>query len=392
MPERLGRVLSPKVKERKQTDMLARQIMSAMPVRNVDLVLAGCTLFLVGFGMLMIYSSTRLDVPGNPTHYVMRQFVSLVVGLILMTVFMLFDYRRLKVATPFIYGLVIFLLFIVFLTTEAFGSQRWIPLGPFNLQPSEFAKLAVILVLANFFSENRQEPDTLRSFLVPVLWAAPLMLLIFLQPDLGTTLVIATILLGMLFLAGARLRYWLSLVAGGAVAITLGFVFHVFQQYQIDRFLAFLKPGLNPKDVGYQLVQSKIAVGSGQLLGKGLTRGTQIGGGFVPVHSTDFIFSVIGEELGFVGALILIAAFCVLLWRTLRVANNARDYYGSLLAMGIFTMMAFQLVVNIGMTIGIMPITGIPLPFISSGGSNLMVNLISIGLLENIYMRRFAQF
>ncbi len=392
MPERLGRVLSPKVKERKQTDMLARRIVSAMPVRNVDLVLAGCALFLVGFGMLMIYSSTRMDVPGNPTHYVMRQFVSLVIGLILMTVFMLFDYRRLKVATPFIYGLVIFLLIIVFLTKEAFGSQRWIALGPLNIQPSEFAKLAVILVLANFFSENRQEPDTMRSFAIPVLWAAPLMLLIFLQPDLGTTLVIAAILLGLLFLAGARLRYWLALVTGGAVCIVLGFVFHIFQQYQIDRFLAFLKPGLNPKDVGYQLVQSKIAVGSGQLLGKGLTRGTQIGGGFVPVHSTDFIFSVIGEELGFVGALILIAAFCFLLWRTLRVANNARDYYGSLLAMGIFTMLAFQLVVNIGMTIGIMPITGIPLPFISSGGSNLIVNLVAIGLLENIYMRRFAQF
>ncbi len=392
MPERLGRVLSPKVKERKQTDVLARQIMSHMPVRNVDLVLAGCALFLVGFGMLMIYSSTRMDVPGNPTHYVMRQFVSLVLGLMLMTVFMIFDYRRLKVATPFIYGFVIFLLIVVFLTKEAFGSQRWITLGPLNIQPSEYAKLAVILVLANFFSENRQEPETLRSFTVPVLWAAPLMLLIFLQPDLGTTLVIASILLGMLFLAGARLRYWFALVAGGAVAITIGFVFHIFQQYQIDRFLAFMKPGLNPKDVGYQLVQSKIAVGSGQLLGKGLTRGTQIGGGFVPVHSTDFIFSVIGEELGFIGALILIAAFCFLLWRTLRVANNARDYYGSLLAMGIFTMLAFQLVVNVGMTIGIMPITGIPLPFISSGGSNLIVNLIAIGLLENIYMRRFAQF
>jgi len=392
MPERLGRVLSPKVKERKQTDMLARQIMSAMPLRNVDLVLVGCALFLVGFGMLMIYSSTRLDVPGNPTYYVMRQIGSLVIGLILMAVFMLFDYRRLKVATPFIYGLVIFFLILVFLTKEAFGSQRWITLGPLTIQPSEFAKLTVILLLANFFSENRQEPDTMRSFAVPVLWTAPIMLLIFLQPDLGTTLVVTAILLGLLFLAGARLRYWMALTVGGAAVFAMGFVFHIFQQYQIDRFLAFLKPGLNPKDIGYQLVQSKIAVGSGQFLGKGLTRGTQIGGGFVPVHSTDFIFSVIGEELGFVGALILIAAFCFLLWRTLRVANNARDYYGSLLAMGIFTMLAFQLVVNIGMTIGIMPITGIPLPFISSGGSSLMVNLVAIGLLENIYMRRFAQF
>ncbi len=247
-------------------------------------------------------------------------------------------------------------------------------------------------MLANFFSENRGEFDTPYSFLKPVAWCSPIMLLIFLQPDLGTTLVVTSILLGLLFLAGARLKYWFTLVFVGGLGFAMGFIFHIFKPYQVERFTAFLKPGLNPQEISYQLAQSKIAVGSGQFLGKGLTQGTQIGGGFVPVHHTDFIFSVIGEELGFIGALILIAAFCFLLWRILRVANYARDYYGSMLAMGIFTMFAFQIVVNIGMTIGLMPITGIPLPLISYGGNSLIVNLISIGLLANIYMRRFSQF
>jgi rod shape determining protein RodA len=271
------------------------------------------------------------------------------------------------------------------------GSARWISLGPLNFQPSEYCKIVLILALANFFSDNKAEPDSFRSFIIPVAWSAPLMLLVFLQPDLGTTLVLVAMLLGMLFLVGCRMRYWLSFVAMGVTAFTFGFVFHIFKPYQVERFMAFIKQGADIQQAGYHLLQSKIAIGSGQLVGKGLMQGTQTNLDFLPAHHTDFIFAVMGEELGLIGALILIGAFCLLLWRGVRIANNARDFYGTMIAFGIVIMFAFQVVVNIGMTMGIMPITGIPLPFISYGGSSLIVNLVAIGLLTNIHMRRFSQ-
>jgi rod shape determining protein RodA len=390
MPERLGRVLAPKVAERKQTDEVARRL-SGLPLRHIDWTLLAITLFLIGFGMLMQYSATRNDSPDNPTYYVLRTSISLLIGLIFMGLLLSFDYRRLKVATPFIYGAFLLFLLIVLFLERVMGSARWIALGPIDFQPSEYCKLVLILALANFFSDNKADPDSLRSFLVPLAWAAPYMLLIFLEPDLGTTLVLAAILLGMLFLVGCRMRYWVGLVATGTVAFTFGFVFHIFKPYQVERFAAFLRQGSNIQEAGYHLLQSKIAVGSGQLVGKGLMQGTQTNLDFLPAHHTDFIFAVVGEELGLLGALILVGAFCLLLWRGVRIANNARDFYGTMIAFGIVTMLGFQVIVNIGMTMGIMPITGIPLSFVSFGGNSLIVSLAAIGLLSNIHMRRFSQ-
>ncbi|MEW6553550.1 MAG: rod shape-determining protein RodA [Actinomycetota bacterium] len=390
MPERLGRVLAPKVTERRQTDEVARRL-SGLPMRHIDWTLLAITFFLIAFGMLMQYSATRDDTPGNPTYYVLRTSISLLIGLIFMGVMLSFDYRRLKVATPFVYGAFLFFLIVVLFFERVMGSARWISLGPIDFQPSEYCKLVLVLVLANFFSDNKAEPDSLRSFMIPLLWALPFMLLIFLQPDLGTTLVLVAILLGMLFLVGCRMRYWIGFVAAGAIAFTLGFVFHIFKPYQLERFTAFLKQGSNIQEAGYHLLQSKIAIGSGQLVGKGLMQGTQTNLNFLPAHHTDFIFAVIGEELGLIGALILIGAFCLLLWRGVRIANNARDFYGTMIAYGIVIMFGFQVVVNVGMTMGIMPITGIPLPFISFGGNSLIVSLAAIGLLTNIHMRRFSQ-
>ncbi len=390
MPERLGRVLAPKVTERKQADEVARRL-GDLPIRHLDWTLIALTLFLIGFGMLTLYSATHGDISGNPTYYVMRTAINLLLGLIIMVAMMSFDYRRLKVATPFVYGAFLIFLLAVFLFEKAMGSARWISLGPLNFQPSEFCKLVLILALANFFSDNKAEPDSFRSFIIPVAWAAPFMLLVFLQPDLGTTLVLAAILLGMLFLVGCRMRYWLGFVGIGVLGFTFGFVFHIFQPYQVERFMAFLKQGSNIQEAGYHLLQSKIAIGSGQFVGKGLMQGTQTNLDFIPAHHTDFVFAVIGEEMGLLGALVLIGVFCLLMWRGVRIANNARDFYGTMIAFGIVIMFAFQIVVNIGMTIGIMPITGIPLPFISYGGSSLIVNLAAIGLLTNIHMRRFSQ-
>ncbi len=390
MPTRLGRVLAPKVTERRRTDEVARRL-GEMPIRHVDWSLLATTLFLVAFGMLIQYSATRGDNPDNPTYYVLRTAVNLLVGLVVMALMLSFDYRRLKVATPFIYGIFLFALLVVFLTEEAMGAQRWISLGPFSFQPSEYCKLVLILVLANYFSDNKADPESFRSFIVPVLWAFPFMLLVFLQPDLGTTLVLAAILLGMLYLVGCRMRYWMGFVGLGALGFGLGFAFHLFHDYQVERFTAFLKQGSSIQGAGYQLMQSKIAIGSGQLVGKGLFKGTQTNLKFIPAHHTDFVFAVVGEEMGLIGALLLIAAFCYLMWRGVRIANHARDFYGTMIAFGIVTMFAFQIIVNIGMTMGIMPITGIPLPFITYGGSSLIVNLAAIGLLTNVYMRRFSQ-
>jgi rod shape determining protein RodA len=390
MPERLGRVLAPKVTERRQTDEVAKRL-SGLPIRHVDWTLLAITFFLIAFGILMLYSATRGDNPGNPTHFVFRQGISLLIGLILMVLLLSFDYRRLKVSTPFIYAFFLALLAIVFLFGKVSGSSRWMTLGPISFQPSEYCKLVLILALANFFSDNKAEPDSFRSFIMPVVWALPYLLLVFLQPDLGTTLVMAGILLGMLFLVGCRMRYWLGFIGLGALGFSLGFAFNIFQPYHVERFTAFVKQGVSIEGAGYHLMQSKIAIGSGQLVGKGLMKGTQTNLDFIPAHHTDFIFAVVGEELGLIGALILIGAFCLLLWRGVRIANNARDFYGSMIAYGIVIMLAFQIIVNIGMTIGIMPITGIPLPFISYGGSSLIVSLAAIGLLTNIHMRRFSQ-
>lgn len=390
MPKRLGRVLAPKVTERRRSDEVARRL-SGLPIRHVDWSLLAVTLFLVAFGMLIQYSATRGDHPDNPTYYVVRTAVNLLFGLFMMGIILSFDYRRLKVATPFIYGFFLFALLVVFFTEEAMGAQRWITLGPLSFQPSEYCKLVLILVLANYFSDNKADPESFRSFIIPVAWALPFMLFIFLQPDMGTTLVLAAILLGMLYLVGCRMRYWLGFLGLGIVGFAMGFVFRLFHDYQVERFTAFLKQGASIQGAGYQLMQSKIAIGSGQLVGKGLLKGTQTNLKFIPAHHTDFVFAVVGEELGLLGALVLIGAFCYLLWRGIRIANNARDFYGTMIALGIVTMFAFQIIVNIGMTIGIMPITGIPLPFISYGGSSLVVNLMAIGLLTNIHMRRFSQ-
>lgn len=390
MPERLARVLAPKVTERRQTDEMARRL-SGLPIRHIDWTLLTVTFFLVGFGFLVQYSATHADMPDNPTYYVLRQGVSLIIGVIVMVLLCTFDYRKLKVATPFIYGGFLLALLVVFLTEATMGAQRWIQIGPFSFQPSEYCKLVLILTLANFFSDNKADPESFRSFILPVVWAMPYMLLVFIQPDLGTTLVFAAVLLGMLFLVGCRMRYWLGFVGLGVTSFILGFVFNLFKDYQVERFTAFLKQGSEITGAGYQLLQSKIAIGSGQLVGKGIMNGTQTNLKFIPAHHTDFVFAVVGEELGLIGALLLLGAFGLLLWRGLRVANHARDFYGTMIAFGVVTMIAFQVVVNVGMTVGILPITGIPLPFVSYGGSNLIVNLAAVGLLTNIYMRRFSQ-
>ncbi len=386
MPERLGRVLMPKVSERKQREEVAKKLVE-LPARHMDLLLPAVALFLVGYGILIIYSASH----GISNTYVWKQVVAMIMGLAFGALMLSFDYRRLKVATPFIYGGIMLLLVLVLFWSKIKGTSGWFVLGPVSIQPSEYAKLALILALSNLLSDNKYEPDSFKFFAMPVLWTLPYLFLVLLQPDFGTAMVYVAILLSMLFLAGVRMRYWLGLIGAGALAFAMGFLFNIFTSEQVERFTAFFSQGAEIKSAGYQLAQSKIAIGSGQVMGKGLLKGTQTNLNFLPERHTDFIFSVVGEELGLFGALILIFAFCFLLWRCLMVANNSRDLYGTYIAMGIIAMFAFQMVVNVGMTVGIMPITGIPLPFISYGGTSLIVSLMSIGLLANVNTHRFSQ-
>ncbi len=354
-------------------------------LRNLDPVLIAATAVLVAFGMAMVYSTTRTG--PHPLALFRSQALHLGVGVLVGLVILAVDYRSLAAGARPLYVLNLLLLAsVLVLGRSSLGAQRWISLGPLGqFQPSEFAKLAIVITLARHLADR---PGSYRSVwgLAPFLGHIALpMFLIFRQPDLGTALVYGAVLIGMLYAGGARPRDLAGLAAAGALVAPLAW--HVLKEYQRRRLLVFLDPSLDPLGSGYGIIQSKIAVGSGLLWGKGLLAGTQNVLQFVPEHHTDFIFSVVGEELGFVGAVLLLGLFALWLSRGLRIALLARDRFGALAAVGIVSMVAFHVFVNVGMTVGIMPITGIPLPFISYGGSALMTMLWATALLLNIGMR-----
>jgi rod shape determining protein RodA len=356
-------------------------------LRNVDLLLLAATAALVAFGLVMVYSTTRSNL--HPLVFLRTQSLHLAVGLFIGVIFLAVDYRSFAAGARNLYVLNLLLLAAVLvphLGRTSLGAQRWISLGPLGqFQPSEFAKLVIVITLAKHLSDRPGPYDSL-SQLLPFLGHIALpMLLIFRQPDLGTAMVYGAILLGMLYAGGARRRDLAALA--GAAALISPLAWHFLKEYQRRRLLVFLDPSLDPLGSGYGIIQSKIAVGSGMVWGKGIFAGTQNVLQFVPEHHTDFIFSVIGEEMGFVGALLLLGLFFLWLARGVRVAGLARDRFGALVAVGIVSMVAFHVFVNVGMTVGIMPITGIPLPFISYGGSALMTMLWATALLLNIGMR-----
>jgi rod shape determining protein RodA len=355
--------------------------------RHLDFLLLFATLALVGLGLLMVYSSTHLS--PRPFLFLRSQVLHLAAALVIGGLILVIDYRALASSARALYVLNLLALGAVLMPhvgRSALGAQRWLPLGPLGqFQPSEFAKLVIVITLAKYLVDR---PGPYRSLwdLVPFLaYVALPVVLIFRQPDLGTALVYGAIFVGMLYAAGARRRdlAWL----GAAVLAVMPLFWHVLKEYQRRRLLAFIHPDLDPLGSGYGIIQSKIAVGSGLVWGKGLFGGTQGVLRFVPEHHTDFIFSVIGEELGFVGAMVLLGLFVVWVSRGLRIAAEARDRFGALVAVGVVSMVAFHVFVNIGMTVGIMPITGIPLPFISYGGSALVTMLWATALLLSIGMR-----
>ena len=366
------------------------------PVRHVDVVLILTTLALAAIGLLMIRSATyqRLAAQGiETTFFVTRQLIALGVAVVAGTVAAVWDYRHLRGYSPVIYAFVLVLLVAVLtpLGVDANGAQRWIALpGGFNLQPSELAKLAVIIAVAALLHESRGRPNFGVVLLTVILVGVP-MVLVFLEPDLGTSIVFVWLAIVLLLVGGASFWHLGLLGAGGIGAVILGLRLEFIEDYQLARLTAFLDAG-NPEltqSLTFHTHQSLIAVGSGQLFGKGLYEGTQTNLAYVPENHTDFIFTVIAEEFGFVGALVVLGLFAVLVWRGLRIAATAKDLFGTLLATGIVSLFVLQVFVNVGMTIGIMPVTGIPLPFVSYGGTSLMMSFTLVGILLNVHSRRF---
>lgn len=362
-------------------------------LRRFDWVLFIAALGLSVAGAVFVYSATRNVAAGeDPQAFLKRHLLNVAIGLGLGFATMLFDYRTLRAYAPFVYiASVVGLVAVLVVGTEVNGAQAWIQLpGGFSIQPSEFMKVALAVGLAMLLAERRDgetEPQ-LPDVAFALLFAAIPIGLVMLQPDLGTAVVMGMIVLGILAVAGIRLSWLAALLALGVASAFIAVHVGVLDQYQIDRLLAFANPDLDPQGLGYNTNQARISVGSGAIFGVGLFQGTQTAGGFVPEQQTDFIFTVVGEELGFVGSAGLLLLFGVLLWRALRIAMRAEDLFGTLMATGIVCWFAFQMFENIGMVIGIMPVTGVPLPFVSYGGTSMFANWMAVGLLENVHLRR----
>ncbi len=367
----------------------------ATPFRHVDVLLIGSTIAVAMLSLLMIYSSTQPKLAAqhiDQLYFVKRQAVAILVGITLMFGVMAIDYRKLRdLGVLFYVATVLGLLAVLSPLGHATkGAQARFPLpGGFELQPSEFAKFALIIALAAYLQQHRGELDAWRVAVAVTLGIVPIGL-VLLQPDLGTDLVLVVILLGLLTVAGVKVRHLLVLLLLAVTACGAVVQLGVLKRYQIDRLTSFLHQGQNVKGATYNVHQSKIAIGNGHLTGKGFHRGTQTRLGFVPEQHTDFIFTVVGEELGFAGGATLLALFALIVWRTWRTAMLAGDFFGTLICIGVTALLTFQIFENVGMTMGIMPVTGIPLPFMSYGGSAVMAYFLCIGLVAGVHMRRFT--
>ena len=361
--------------------------------RRLDLVdpyLLIATVLLMAYGLVITYSTSYEDLAaGDPVQFILRGAIFTVLGILTMVAVAYFDYAWFGTFAPLLYLLTLGLLVLVLVIGHnILGGQRWITIAGQKFQVSEFAKVFMIVVLAKYFADRH---DRMGSPLVlggALLLLAPAFALVYRQPDLGTSLVFVGIFFGMAYLAGARPWQLASLVAVGVAGFPV--IWGLLQSYQKSRLTAFLDPYADPQGAGWNIIQSLIAIGSGQATGKGLTAGTQSPLGYLPIAESDFVFAGLAEDHGFVGGVILFALFAVLLVATLRIGFRARDPFGTFVAAGVFSMLAFQVVVNVGMAMSLMPVTGIPLPFISHGGSSLLSICMALGLLQSISMRRNA--
>lgn len=367
----------------------------AAPWRHLDLALVGAVAAVSALGCLMIFSATRGRDPSDfDTSFLTKQMLFVVIGFGAMLITAFFDYRRYQDLAPVAYGGVLLLLLMVVtgLGSERKGAQAWFQLGPFQLQPSELAKVVVIVALASAITHFNQDIDARRLAVLLGVGGVP-MALILLQPDLGTTLVFVAICMGMFLIGGVRARHIAALTVVGLIGVVVVLnsgMLETYQQCRLTSFLETQSQDCEERDAAYNLDQAKVAIGSGSVFGAGLFEGTQTRLDIVPEQHTDFIFTAVGEELGFVGAGTLLMVLAVIAWRIWRTAQLSRDPLGTLICVGVLSMFVFQVFENIGMTMGIMPITGIPLPFMSYGGSSTLAAFIAMGLVLNVHMRRFS--
>lgn len=363
-------------------------------VWRMDAVMLVAVAALLVIGSLLVWSSTRTWAPGS-TGLLWKHSLNLVIGVALCLTIAMVDYRAVRAYAPLVYLVSLVGLGLVLspLGATINGSHSWILLGGgFAVQPSEFAKVGLVLITAMLLAQPVDGTDRPRGLdvLLALVAAGITLGLVMFQPDLGTALVLAAITASALIIAGVRKRLIALFTLAGAVGIFCVFFFDVLEPYQVARFTAFVDPSVDPRGVGYNSTQSLIAIGSGQLFGKGLLGGGQTTGRFVPEQHTDFIFTVAGEEFGFLGSVTVVALLGLVLLRGLWIARHCQDRFGTLMAGTIVCWFAFQMFVNVGMTIGIMPITGLPLPFVSYGGTATFANLIGVGLLQSIHVRRSA--
>ncbi|MDK0519435.1 rod shape-determining protein RodA [Streptomyces sp. ML-6] len=367
-------------------------------VRKLDWPLLGSAIALSFIGSLLVYSATRgrdsLN-HGDPYYFFLRHVLNTGIGFALMVGTIWLGHRTLRGAVPILYGLSVVLVLAVLtpLGATVNGAHAWIIIGGgFSLQPSEFTKITIILVMAMLLAERVDAGDQLhpdhRTVAKALGLAAIPMAIVMGMPDLGSVMVMAVIVLGVLLASGASNRWVFGLLGAGAAGAVAVWQLGLLDDYQIARFAAFANPALDPAGVGYNTNQARIAIGSGGLYGTGLFQGTQTTGQFVPEQQTDFVFTVAGEELGFLGAGLILVLLGVVLWRACRIARETTELYGTIVAAGIIAWFAFQSFENIGMTLGIMPVAGLPLPFVSYGGSSMFAVWVAVGLLQSIKVQR----
>ncbi|KRB79272.1 rod shape-determining protein RodA [Nocardioides sp. Root190] len=365
---------------------------------DIDRILLAAVVALSLIGCVLIWSATleRDDLTGGDDRaFLVKQVINLVIGLGLMAMVVMTDHRWVRILAPVAYLMAIGgLVLVLVMGSTINGSRSWLIIGGMSFQPSELAKLAVVVGMALVVAERsegrwRDRVGTTDVLLMLVVAAVPAVLILT-QPDLGTMLVLTATVFGVIAASGAD-RRWLGLLAGGGVSLAVFAVVSGFlKEYQVDRFLAFTNPDLDPKGAGYNVEQARIAVGNGGIFGQGLFEGSQTQSGFVPEQHTDFVFTVAGEELGLAGAALVVALLGIVLWRTLLIATRTDDVFGRIAAAGIACWFGFQAFQNIGMCLGIMPVTGVPLPFVSYGGSSMFAGMLAVGLLQNIHLRTLS--
>ncbi|WP_329253552.1 rod shape-determining protein RodA [Actinoallomurus sp. NBC_01490] len=375
---------------------LWRAIGRGSMVRRLDWVLLGAVLGLTWLGTLLVWSATRpglLQAGRDPESYLKKHLLTVAVGLVLALAVSMLDYRLVRAYAPVLYAASCVGLVAVLtpLGSTIKGHHSWIEVGGgFQLQPAEFGKVGLVMMLAVLLGEPRDghsEPGT-GDLLAALALAGAVVGLIVMQPDLGTTMVLGVLILAMVAVSGVSRRWLLGLSGGAVAAAVAGWQMHVLKPYQVDRFIAFAYPAADPKGVGYNAAQARIAVGSGGVFGRGLFHGPQTAGHFVPEQHTDFIFTVAGEELGFVGSALIVGLLGLVVWRALRIAIHCENSFGVLLAAGVACWLGFQAFENVGMCLGLMPITGVPLPYLSYGGSATLANMVALGLLQAVHVRR----